>query len=109
MKLFANWDTLENIPLELMDRKIFTGENVMLTRHIVKPSVAMAPHKHPHEQILVVLSGECDVTTGDVTEHLTPGGLALFPSNVEHSFINTLDEELVLLDIFAPIREDFLK
>ena len=109
MKLFANWDTLENIPLELMDRKIFTGENVMLTRHIVKPNIAMPPHRHPHEQILVVLAGECDVITDGVKEHLTPGGLALFPSNSEHSFTNTLNEELVLLDIFAPIREDFLK
>ena len=30
-----------------------------------------------------------------------------FPSNVEHG-ATMLDEEVVLIDIFSPVREDFL-
>jgi quercetin dioxygenase-like cupin family protein len=35
------------------------------------------------------------------------GEVLLFPSNVEHG-ATMLDEEVVLVDIFTPIREDFL-
>lgn len=106
--LFTNWDDLKTIHLELMDRKIYTGKNVMLVRNEIKPKAVVPAHKHPHEQMLYIISGECDVTTNGTTSHLTAGGLALFPSNVEHAVVNTLDKELVAIDIFSPIREDFL-
>ncbi|GFI62242.1 hypothetical protein IMSAG049_01418 [Clostridiales bacterium] len=107
--LFTDWDSLETIHLDAMDRKIYTGKNVMLVRNSVKPKAVVPAHKHPHEQMLYVVSGECDVTSNGVTKHLSAGGLALFPSNMEHAVVNTLDEELVAIDIFSPIREDFLK
>lgn len=109
MNLFTNWDDIPTIHLELMERKIFTGENVMLVKNYVHPHAEVPAHKHPHEQMLYVVSGECDVITGTEKSHLKAGGLALFPSNVEHSVLNTLDEELIAIDIFSPIREDFLK
>lgn len=109
MKLFTSWDDIETLHLDLMDRKIFTGENVMLVRNSVHGKAVVPAHKHVHEQMLYVVSGECDVITEGQTQHLTAGGLALFPSNAEHSVINTLDEDLVAIDIFSPIREDFLK
>lgn len=108
MDLFTDWDSIETIHLDLMDRKIFTGENVMLVRNAVKPKAVVPAHKHVHEQMLYVVSGECDVITEGAKQHLRAGGLALFPSNAEHSVINTLDDELVAIDIFSPIREDFL-
>ncbi len=108
MNLFTDWDSIETIHLDLMDRKIFTGENVMLVRNAVKPKTVVPPHRHVHEQMLYVISGECDVITDGEKRHLCAGGLALFPSNAEHSVINTLDEDLVAIDIFSPIREDFL-
>jgi quercetin dioxygenase-like cupin family protein len=36
-----------------------------------------------------------------------PGDVLHFPSNVLHG-ATMLDEEVVLMDIFTPIREDFL-
>ncbi len=109
MNLFVDWDSIETIHLKLMDRKIFTGENVMLVRNSVHPNAEVPSHKHPHEQMLYIVSGECDVITDGVKKQLSSGGLALFPSNAEHSVINTLDDEMVAIDIFSPIREDFLK
>ena len=109
MKLFANWDEIETIHLETMDRKIFTGENVMIVRNEIFPKVVVPMHNHYHEQMLYILSGECDVITDGETKHLKAGEMALFPSDAEHSVVNTLDEMLVAIDIFSPIREDFLK
>lgn len=109
MKLFDNWDNIPTIPLETMDRKIFTGKQVMMVRNEVRPHTTMALHHHPHEQLLYVEAGECDVITDGQKCHLTAGGVAWFPSNAEHSVVNTGDEVLVVFDIFTPIREDFLK
>lgn len=107
--LFDSWDDIPTIRLEMMDRKIYTGEKVMLVRNSIHPHTIVPAHKHPHEQIFYVVAGACDVAmAGEPTRHLTAGGLALFPSNVEHSVTNTEDEPLVAFDIFSPIREDFL-
>ena len=108
MDLFQHWDNLPVIHLETMDRKIFTGKNIMLVQNSVHPHAVVPAHKHPHEQLLYVLSGECDVTTEGTTKHLTAGGLAFFASNAEHAVTNTEDVPLLALDIFHPIREDFL-
>jgi quercetin dioxygenase-like cupin family protein len=37
-----------------------------------------------------------------------PGDVLLFPSGFWHG-ATMLDDEVVLIDIFSPIREDFLK
>ena len=108
MELFQNWNELRSVPLGISDRKLFTGEQVMLVQNTVHPHELLPLHSHPHEQILMVLSGACDVTTDGVTQHLTEGGLAWFPSGAEHSVLNTEDVPLVALDVFSPIREDFL-
>lgn len=109
MKLFDNWKDIPTIHLDLMDRKIFTGKNVMIVRNEVHPKTTMPVHSHPHEQLLYVESGACDVVTDGQTQHLEAGGVAWFPSNAEHSVVNTEDAPLVVFDIFTPIREDFLK
>lgn len=108
MNIFGNWDALPVIKLETMDRQIYTGEKVMLVRNSIHPHAVVPAHSHPHEQILYVVSGECDVTTAGDTRHLQAGGLALFPSDAEHAVTNTMDEPLIAIDIFSPIRLDFL-
>lgn len=109
MKSFANWNTLPDEQLTAVTRKIYHGNDIMLVRNVIDPRVVVAMHDHPHEQMLFVLSGACDVVTSEETQHLEAGGLAWFPSNMPHSVINTQDEPLIALDVFTPIREDFLK
>ena len=49
---------------------------------------------------------EIDPTKRDYV--LGPGDILLFPSGFWHG-ATMLDEEVVLIDVFSPIREDFLK
>ncbi|MEQ2527200.1 cupin domain-containing protein [Bacillaceae bacterium CLA-AA-H227] len=43
-------------------------------------------HYHPNcEELIFVLSGECDHTLGDETVHLTPGMMLRIPRNVPHN------------------------
>lgn len=109
MKLFSSWDEIPTIYLDTMDRKIFTGENVMLVRNEVHPKEELPLHDHPHEQLFIVESGECDVYTEGQTKRLKAGGLTWFRAGQPHKVTNLLDEPLVVIDVFSPIREDFLK
>ena len=54
LKLFDNWKDIPTIHLEAMDRKIFTGKNVMIVRNEIHPKAAMPMHSHPQDRKSVV-------------------------------------------------------
>ena len=47
-----------------------------------------APHRHPHEEMVLVQYGELDVTISGTTTRLTPGSVAFVASNEEHGWKN---------------------
>jgi quercetin dioxygenase-like cupin family protein len=63
-------------------------------------------HSHPNcEELLYVLSGECDHKLGDEMFHLTPGSVIRIPRDVPHWARCTTDEPLVAVISFsAPDR-----
>lgn len=65
------------------------------------------PHSHPHEQVSYVAEGSLYVFIDNEKQLLKKGDLFLIPSNVPHC-IQTLTENVKLVDTFSPIREDFL-
>ena len=113
----ANWNELTGIPVlghgKMRDgvRKIFTGKSVMVVVNEIQPLVTpeVATHSHPHEQIICIVSGTGIVKVGDETFETGPGDMFLCPPNVPHGLIVTGTEKMVNLDVFSPIREDFLK
>lgn len=62
-------------------------------------------HAHPHEQVTYVLSGAFEFTVEGATTVLTAGMAALIPGHAVHGG-RTLTECRVL-DVFAPVREDY--
>lgn len=66
-----------------------------------------AEHDHPHEQIVYIVSGELDFTVGGETRRVGPGDSMYVPSGVRHGAVSITDS--VVLDVFTPQREDFLK
>ena len=109
MEFFSSWAALTAKQVGQLERKIFTGQKGMLVRNEIAPKAVVPLHQHPHEQLIYVEQGQCDVTVGEETRHLTTGSLVLVESNVPHQVVNTEEEVLVALDFFAPIREDFLE
>ena len=87
--------------------RLFTGEKIMVAR-VDGPSGAVAPkHSHPHEQMTLVLSGRIKCVVNGEQRELGPGEILHLSSQVEHEV--TFVEPTTLLDIFHPVREDFLK
>jgi len=55
----------------------------------------------------MVVAGKVKFTVDGLAVIAAPGDVLHFPSNNRHG-ATMLDEEVVLIDIFSPIREDFL-
>ena len=65
-----------------------------------------ADHTHPHTQCSYVLSGRFSYSVEGESVELTPGDSIVVPSGLTHGTVCL--EKGVLLDIFAPCRQDFL-
>lgn len=99
------------VPVEVLgdgtERQMIVGERVMVCRLRFAPRVVTPPHEHPHEQITLVERGRVLFTVGDEQRVAEAGDVLHFPPGSWHG-ATMLEEEVVLIDIFSPIREDFL-
>jgi quercetin dioxygenase-like cupin family protein len=92
---------------EGVDRQMVVGERLMMCRLTLRPHVDTPVHSHPHEQMTIVERGRVRFTIDGYTRLVAAGDVLHFPPNVAHG-ATMLNEEVVLIDIFTPIREDFL-
>lgn len=82
------------------------GENMMISIVELEPHSEVLPHKHPHEQMGLLLSGELTFTIGDETRTIKPGEMWRIPGGIVHGCLAG-DEPAVAIDVFNPIREDY--
>ena len=106
--LQTDWDS---IPVEQVQegiqRQMIVGKNVMICRFRFAPNLVTPAHDHPHEQMTLIQKGRVLFTIGDEQRIVKAGDVLHFPSGTWHG-ATMLDEEVVLIDVFSPIREDFL-
>lgn len=104
-----NWDSIPRETLaEGIVRQMIYGASLMICRLTFAPGTVTAAHHHIHEQMTMIETGRVRFVLGDTEKIFGPGDVLLFPSGFWHG-ATMLDEEVVLVDIFSPIREDFLK
>ncbi len=100
-----------SIPVEEIapgiERQMIWGERLTVCRLRFAPRVVTAAHSHPHEQITLVERGRVLFVVEGESRTATAGDVLVFPPHCEHG-ATMLDEEVVLVDIFSPVREDFL-
>lgn len=87
-------------------RKLISGEKVMLARIRLKKGCVVPSHKHESEQITFVLDGLLELTLPNGKVKVGKGQLLVIPTNMEHSAVAI--EDTVDLDVFSPVREDWL-
>jgi quercetin dioxygenase-like cupin family protein len=90
-----------------IDRQMIVGRRLMICRPTLGPHVETPAHSHPHGQMTLVEKGRVRFTIGGHAREAMAGDVLHFPPNVVHG-ATMLDEAVVLIDIFTPIREDFL-
>jgi len=106
--LVTDWSRVkkEN-PAPGIQRQMVVGQNVMMVRFTFEPFLVTPEHTHPHEQMTLVVQGKVKFFIEGEVKIVSPGDVLHFPPHNRHG-ATMLDEEVVLIDIFSPIREDFL-
>src|SRR5688572_5264986 len=103
-----NWS---NIPVEQVaegiERQMLVGDQMMICRFRFKPFLVTPEHDHPHEQMTIVERGRVRFFIEGNERIAKAGDVLHFPSHCWHG-ATMMDEEVVLIDIFTPVREDFL-
>lgn len=95
-----------------LETTIFTGmhgQQLMLVLNAALPGHSVPEHSHPHEQIGMVYAGKAILRIGDEEKVVEKGDFFCIPANIPHSDTCLGDEPFVMLDIFYPLREDFLE
>lgn len=82
------------------------GENLMICHFRFAPFLVAPEHEHRHEQMSMVVSGRVRFFIENTERIASPGEVLHFPPHCWHA-ATMMDEEVVLIDIFTPVREDF--
>jgi quercetin dioxygenase-like cupin family protein len=82
------------------------GEKTLLTEFRLEKGAVLPEHSHPHEQTGYLVSGRIDLTIGDETHQVGPGGSWCIPGNTAHRA--TAREDSVAIEIFSPVRDDYI-
>lgn len=106
--LVTDWSKIPvEEPAPGIKRQMVVGQNVMMVRFTFEPFLVTPEHTHPHEQMTLVVKGKVKFIIEGEAKIVAPGDVLHFPPHNRHG-ATMLDEEVVLIDIFSPIREDFL-
>ena len=92
---------------EGITRQMVFGDRLMVCRLVLAPRTVTPIHTHVHEQMTIVERGQADFFIEGKRRTAKAGDLLLFPSGILHG-ATMLEDEVVLIDIFSPPREDFL-
>ena len=101
------WDeiALEKVT-EMISRKLVTGEREMLSQIYLKKGALVPNHSHESEQMTYVLQGALKFLIAGEEITVREGEVLHIPSWVEHQ-AEALDDTFEL-DLFSPIRQDWL-
>ena len=104
---FHTWDT---VPLEtmsdLISRKVITGEKAMIGQIFLKKGAVVPEHHHESEQITYIVEGALKFHLEGRDVIVRKGEVLHIPSNVPHRAVAI--EDTLDIDIFSPIRTDWL-
>ena len=108
---FYRWDDMPREPVSsMLERRLITGDRMMLAHVYLKKGCVVPKHQHENEQLTYILEGSLRFWIGeDETETIVvaAGEVLHIPSNVWHkaeALEDTLD-----VDIFSPPRQDWLE
>jgi len=107
---FYRWDDMPREQVsDTLDRKLITGERMMLAHVYLKKGCLVPQHQHDNEQLTYILQGALHFWLGvDRDEEIiVRGGEVLhIPSNVPHEAVAL--EDTLDVDVFSPPRQDWL-
>ena len=88
-------------------RKILVYEpQILMMRNAFTRGLTGPLHNHPHVQASYIVSGRFEITIDGITKEMGPGDSFLIQSNLMHAAKCLEVGEII--EVFTPIREDFI-
>lgn len=107
MKLY-NWRDVDVQQLDNgITRQMITAGNMMLAQIFVPKGVSFPAHRISSEQITIYVKGGAVYQSGQSKIEAREGDILYIPAGTEHS--DQVLEDTIVLDVFSPPREDWLK
>ena len=107
---FYRWEDMPKEKVtDVLDRRLITGENIMLTHVYLKKGAIVQQHNHHNEQITYILKGGLRFWIGEDESEVIDvraGEVLHIPSFVKHK-AEAL-EDTIDVDVFSPPRQDWL-
>jgi len=106
--MFTKKDTLSFRPLidGITMRPLTWEDKTILCEFKLEKGCKIPSHLHPYEQTGYLLSGKLNFRIGQTWNIAEPGDSWSIPENVEHEV--EILENSVVLELFSPIRPDYL-
>ncbi len=82
------------------------GEKTLMVEFRLQKGVALPLHSHPHEQIGYLVKGQIRLTIGIDVHDVLPGDSWCIPGDVLHCA--EIIDNSVAVEVFSPVREDYL-
>ena len=82
------------------------GNKTSLCEFKLEKGSVIPNHNHPHEQTGYMISGEMTFTIEGEDQKIHAGDSWSIPGNVYHSV--KVHEDSVVIEVFSPVREDYL-
>src|SRR5262245_10606531 len=89
-----------------IQRQFLTTDRMTIARFTLARGAVVPKHSHDHEQVSSVVSGALKFTVAGNEVVVRAGEAIQIPSWAEHS-VDVL-EDTVVVDTFAPVRQDWL-
>ena len=107
---FFRWDDMPREKLnDLLERRLVTGERIMLAHVYLKKGCLVPRHFHENEQLTYILEGALHFWIGEDEKDervVRAGEVLVLPSNLPHKALAL--EDSLSVDVFCPPRQDWL-
>ena len=104
------WNDMPREPVsDSLERRLITGERMMLAHVYLKKGCIVPKHSHENEQLTYILEGALLFTLGEeqnIEVTVGAGEVLHLPSNYPHKAVAL--EDTLDVDIFSPPRQDWL-
>lgn len=82
------------------------GESTLMSKFNMQKGSHLPLHSHPNEQTGYLISGHIQLFVGDTLMDAFPGDAWCIPSGQPHRA--EIIEDSVVLEVFSPVRQDYL-
>jgi len=90
----------------IKQKTLVHGEKTLMVEFRLQSLATLPRHSHPHEQTGYLVKGHIQLTIGESVYNVLPGDSWCIPGGILHG-ANSF-EESVVVEVFSPVREDYL-